>query len=429
MYDPRIGRWTTQDPEGFEAGDANLYRYVHNDPTSMTDPSGMDGQPAGWQGFQQNLAGFQPDFNPNSIPADRVLGMVRDGLAQKVSGPTDGEGYVYIADSLAPGVGYEMILQPRRVIGRGVGPPSPDHPGLPGEIAVHIDQNDPSFGSTTNRMSRNGLVGRDIYWVVSYQLVDTNVTSQNRTPRAQVAVDNYLAQSRQEAEARLGPIFSFGANLIPLVAGIRHAVNGDWGEAKISFASDGAMLLSFGASKVLSAGRTLTAIRLGNIGVQGTVAGIRGGQAGFAFYNGNDSQAWGYLGEATLRLLGMAPSVIAEIRALRGLASRNIPIQVGSSRATVSVSEGTATVVTDYAHNLTDRQFFASITETARRQGATRMVVNTGAVHDIDLAIRLGEAAQRGRTIAGGTVRVISPPGTTQPSFRITWETIPEVTP
>jgi RHS repeat-associated protein len=27
MFDPTIGRWTTQDPLGFDAGDDNLYRY------------------------------------------------------------------------------------------------------------------------------------------------------------------------------------------------------------------------------------------------------------------------------------------------------------------------------------------------------------------------------------------------------------------
>jgi len=38
--DPTTGRWTTQDPMGFAAGDANLYRYVGNRATLATDPSG-----------------------------------------------------------------------------------------------------------------------------------------------------------------------------------------------------------------------------------------------------------------------------------------------------------------------------------------------------------------------------------------------------
>jgi uncharacterized protein RhaS with RHS repeats len=43
MYDPGTGRWLSQDPLGFEAGDVNLYRYVKNRPTNASDPSGLDG--------------------------------------------------------------------------------------------------------------------------------------------------------------------------------------------------------------------------------------------------------------------------------------------------------------------------------------------------------------------------------------------------
>jgi RHS repeat-associated protein len=38
--DVGLGRWLTQDPLGFAAGDTNLYRYVANSPTNFTDPSG-----------------------------------------------------------------------------------------------------------------------------------------------------------------------------------------------------------------------------------------------------------------------------------------------------------------------------------------------------------------------------------------------------
>src|SRR5579875_1765492 len=39
-YDPSDGRWISQDPLGFKAGDTNLYRYVYSIPTSVTDPRG-----------------------------------------------------------------------------------------------------------------------------------------------------------------------------------------------------------------------------------------------------------------------------------------------------------------------------------------------------------------------------------------------------
>lgn len=47
MYDPTIGRWTTEDPIGFKAADADLFRYVGNNPTNLTDPTGLQ------QGMQQ----------------------------------------------------------------------------------------------------------------------------------------------------------------------------------------------------------------------------------------------------------------------------------------------------------------------------------------------------------------------------------------
>jgi RHS repeat-associated protein len=40
-YSPTLGRWVSQDPLGFWAGDTNLYRYVASSPASSTDPSGL----------------------------------------------------------------------------------------------------------------------------------------------------------------------------------------------------------------------------------------------------------------------------------------------------------------------------------------------------------------------------------------------------
>jgi RHS repeat-associated protein len=44
-YDAAIGRFTSQDPKGFAAGDTNLYRYVGNDPTLGIDPTGEQDDP------------------------------------------------------------------------------------------------------------------------------------------------------------------------------------------------------------------------------------------------------------------------------------------------------------------------------------------------------------------------------------------------
>ena len=40
IYSPILGRFLSMDPLGFEAGDANLYRYAFNNPANLTDPTG-----------------------------------------------------------------------------------------------------------------------------------------------------------------------------------------------------------------------------------------------------------------------------------------------------------------------------------------------------------------------------------------------------
>ena len=40
-YDPRIGRFISEDPIGFAGNSPNLYSYAKNSPTIYTDPSGL----------------------------------------------------------------------------------------------------------------------------------------------------------------------------------------------------------------------------------------------------------------------------------------------------------------------------------------------------------------------------------------------------
>lgn len=41
-YNPTLGRFMSEDPIGFDAGDYNLFRYCHNDPLDLTDPMGLE---------------------------------------------------------------------------------------------------------------------------------------------------------------------------------------------------------------------------------------------------------------------------------------------------------------------------------------------------------------------------------------------------
>ncbi len=40
-YDPQLGKWISEDPLGFAAGDINTTRYVANAPLTYTDPTGL----------------------------------------------------------------------------------------------------------------------------------------------------------------------------------------------------------------------------------------------------------------------------------------------------------------------------------------------------------------------------------------------------
>ena len=40
-YHPGLGRFLSEDPKGFDAGDYNLFRYCKNDPEDLTDPMGL----------------------------------------------------------------------------------------------------------------------------------------------------------------------------------------------------------------------------------------------------------------------------------------------------------------------------------------------------------------------------------------------------
>jgi RHS repeat-associated protein len=62
-YDPAIGRWLSCDPIGFGAADTNLYRYVGNNPTSATDPSGL----------QEIFKPVTPGLNPAKPIPDEFL--------------------------------------------------------------------------------------------------------------------------------------------------------------------------------------------------------------------------------------------------------------------------------------------------------------------------------------------------------------------
>jgi RHS repeat-associated protein len=75
-YSPSLGRWMSEDPIGFAAGDRHLSRYVNNHPLSFVDPAGLqtvDG-PDSWTNFSPRNSAKEPTtldpelFGPGGFP-------------------------------------------------------------------------------------------------------------------------------------------------------------------------------------------------------------------------------------------------------------------------------------------------------------------------------------------------------------------------
>ena len=77
-YSTATGRFTARDPIGFVGGDANLYRYVGNDPTDATDPTGLyyddppaESAPAPYQSPYTPILGEQSLHNADAAAAEK----------------------------------------------------------------------------------------------------------------------------------------------------------------------------------------------------------------------------------------------------------------------------------------------------------------------------------------------------------------------
>ncbi len=284
-YDPTTHQFTTPDPTGLGAGDPNLYRYVGNDPTDMVDPSGMAGEDS------------TATTNFQRIPVDRVKGLVQDGLAQEYAG------YVYLAD-VAPGGGISvMILEPNVESNYD-------------QVKQHggrVYQDDLKYTTTSYR-----VVKYSVFPAVSA----TALSAMRSAEDAQLNINGVISQGESDSAQEFAGTVVFAYHALPFGAAFDEAAQGNYGEAAISLAGDAAFFLSgplAGAAKAAGAVRAAKVIRLTAAGIEGGIAATRATQGVFALREGNNLQAAGYFGEATLRLLGMSKDVI---QALRGSKAR-----------------------------------------------------------------------------------------------------------
>jgi RHS repeat-associated protein len=111
VYSPSLGRWLSNDPLGFEAGDQNWYRAIANNPGNGNDPSGLD---AGIGGL---VVDEMPEIprNPYGIwvpknPEDTFWGLIREDVwdtGSQIVGMLPGVGdYKDIQEVIT---GYDLI--------------------------------------------------------------------------------------------------------------------------------------------------------------------------------------------------------------------------------------------------------------------------------------------------------------------------------
>ncbi|MFN7875399.1 MAG: RHS repeat-associated core domain-containing protein [Pirellula sp.] len=91
-YSTQTGRFISQDPIGFNAGDENLYRYVGNSPTNARDPSGLwqsgDGKPSQMEveiEYQLQKVAKSREILVGSVPPNNFVQRMLIGTAYDVA--------------------------------------------------------------------------------------------------------------------------------------------------------------------------------------------------------------------------------------------------------------------------------------------------------------------------------------------------------
>jgi RHS repeat-associated protein len=84
-YNPKTGRWTSEDPVGFAVGDANLYRYVLNQSLFYTDPMGLAGKVYvfAFDGFGSILKIHNP-LSEKQIIGEIVISAINSAMVKPV---------------------------------------------------------------------------------------------------------------------------------------------------------------------------------------------------------------------------------------------------------------------------------------------------------------------------------------------------------
>jgi RHS repeat-associated protein len=157
-YDPVTGRFMSQDPMGFAAGDTNLYRYVDNAPSDVSDPTGM--LTATVEVSQQNVVTIQykpgyvwqgglllPEPLPTEIHVHPFEPPNKFGIAINLNPPPvrkPVKGGVIFTFKMRPNQRGQYVVQPVTVFPRKPGKAQPpDYYPYGGRPGDHIEVGGP----------------------------------------------------------------------------------------------------------------------------------------------------------------------------------------------------------------------------------------------------------------------------------------------
>jgi RHS repeat-associated protein len=374
-YDAETGRWVTQDPLGFDAGDSNLYRYVANAFVQQVDPNGLEGKESGppaqmfdRQFFDDERSGkgsknrgpllvlpeekFKgPYVNPyltkelvgpprptiaqllkidervsinlQRISYKQIKEMKNDGLIQDVKG-SDGNRYSFMSDVVGDSISW-LVLAPYKdfQITSAWGMPSatvsmPSRPSTKGAMHVGITQN------------LDLLPDSEVHYKVIFKADglptgdDGKGTVQAFRANADRFVNNYYLPKKQNEhiafmQAVAKGVWEFATGLIPGVNTFKSFAKGDIWNGVISLIGDAATIFSFGATRIANSSyqalkTTAKVVTVTSDVINFGVGTFRLGQGISNLASSGGEDGWAQLGEALLRLYGPSKAAVQRLR-------------------------------------------------------------------------------------------------------------------
>jgi RHS repeat-associated protein len=166
-YDSKVGRFISEDPIGFGAGDTNLYRYVGNNSTNYTDPTGELAQVAGgaiFGGIFGGLYALANDLETGNFGWNTIGNVATGAAVGAVAGAivASGVGLVAGLATNALAAGFTAVLGAEAIAGTAT--------------AAAIVNTTIAAGFTAyGAYNAGGNFGRKKYWTGALDLVGVGI--------------------------------------------------------------------------------------------------------------------------------------------------------------------------------------------------------------------------------------------------------------